>query len=98
MRISTGLAEIGFAGYADNRIASEKFYLWPQYNAGRVNQIRGVTRHTESNVIYSKPLGEDRDKIMELSRDRSGFEYTNTGRADRHASGIRPGALFDAIV
>jgi hypothetical protein len=98
MRISSGIAEIGLSRLTDNRIASEKFYLWPLYNAGKVQEIHGVTRWTDSNAVYTKPSSEDREKILALSRDNTNLEYSSYGNISKAASGIRPGSLFDAIV
>jgi hypothetical protein len=98
MRISSGMAEIGFNPVQGSRIASEQFYVWPLYNAGRVESIRGVTRRTESNVIYSKPSLQDREKILELAKERSFNEYSPSGRIGRPHAGLQPGSLFDAIV
>ena len=98
MRISTGIAEIGFTVPGSQRITSEQFYVWPLYNAGRVENIHGVTRRTDSNITYTKPSPEDRDRIMNLSRDRSLKEYSITGKLRNPANGIQPGSLFEAIV
>jgi hypothetical protein len=98
MRISSGMAEISFASQPGSRIASEQFYIWPLYNAGRVESIRGVTRRTESNITYSKPTQEDRERIMDLAKERSFNEYSPSGRIGRSQGGLQPGSLFDAIV
>ena len=98
MRISSGMAEIGFNALHGSRIASEQFYVWPLYNAGKVESIHSVTRRTESNVTYSKPSQEDRERIMDLARDRSFNEYSPSGKIGRPAAGFQPGSLFDAIV
>lgn len=97
MRISSGMAEIGFNNLPGMRVASEQFYVWPLYNAGRVESIQGVTRRTESNVIYSKPSPSDHDRIIDLAKDRSCSEYSATGRTGRAHCGLQPGSLFDAI-
>lgn len=97
MRISSGMAEIGFSNLPGMRVASERFFVWPLYNAGRVESIQGVTRRMESNVIYSKPSQPDHDRIMDFARDRSFSEYSPAGRTGRAHCGIQPGALFEAI-
>ena len=97
MRISTGMAEISFQNIPGSRIASEQFYVWPLYNAGRVESIHGVTRRTDSNITYTKPSQEDREKIMGLANERSFNEYSSAGRIGRAHGGLQPGSLFDAI-
>ncbi len=97
MRISSGMAEIGFANPLNNRIASEKFFVWPLYNAGKVENIHGVTRRTESNITYSKPSSEDRDRLLAIMNDNSHREYSPAGTFTRSSLGIQPGSFFDAI-
>jgi hypothetical protein len=97
MRISTGMAEIGFANPLNNRIASEKFFVWPLYNAGKVENIHGVTRRTESNIAYSKPTPEDRDRLLAMMDDHSQKEYSPAGTLRATTYGIQPGSFFDAI-
>ena len=96
MRISSGMAEINF-GNPPNRIASEKFYVWPLYNAGRVETIHGVMRRTESNVTYSKPTTEDRDRLLAMMNDNPQKEYSPAGTLRAKTYGIQPGSFFDAI-
>jgi hypothetical protein len=97
MRISSGMAEIGYGNLLSSRIASEKFYIWPLYNSGRVENIHGVTRRTESNITYSKPSSEDRDKLLAAMNDNSLQEYSPAGKYHRRSFGIHPGSFFDAL-
>ena len=85
------MAEIGFAAQGGQRIASERFYVWPLYNAGRVENIHGVARRTESNILYAKPSPEDRNRIMDLAKDRSFSEYSPSGRIGRTRCGSAAG-------
>ncbi len=96
MRISSGIAEISQHSYRNNRVENSKMYVWPVYNAGRVEQIRGITRKTDSNVVYSKPTVEDAEKIHKLVTENTMSEYTASGSQDMKVS-IEPGTLFDAI-
>ena len=91
------MAEIGFSGMVNSKIASEKFYVWPLYNAGRVENIHGVTRRTESNITYSKPSPEDHDKMLNLMKSNSHQEYSPSGISRKTAIGIQPGSFFDAL-
>ena len=96
MRISSGISEIGFNYGSGNRVVSEKFYVWPMYNAGRVEQIHSVAKRTEFNAMYSKPTAEDRQRVFSMYCDNSSFEYTSRGSRERADSAV-PGSLFDAI-
>jgi hypothetical protein len=92
MRISSGMAEIGF-----NNISAEKIYVWPQYNEGRVQNIRNIDRRTDPSAVYYKPSPRERERMLALYRETSYTEYSPAGRITRPAAGIRPGTLFDAI-
>ena len=98
MKISTGISEIGFNNLYANRTASEKFYIWPVYNAGHVDRIHGVARRTESNAVYSMPVAEDREKILAHVNDFTNREYSSSGKINRSYPAVQPGSLFDAIV
>ncbi|MBN2158058.1 MAG: hypothetical protein JW807_01590 [Spirochaetes bacterium] len=97
MRISAGIAEINVNNPAAPERASERFYVWPAYNAGRVQQVRGLTRRPEPEILYIKPSPEERDSILGMSKERSHHEYLPTGRIGRTAPYIRPGSLFEAL-
>jgi hypothetical protein len=97
MRISSGLAEINYNSPQTNRIVSEKIFTWPVYNAGKIEKIHGVTRHTESNITYSKPSVEDRIKLLSMSDSNAEMTYTQAGE-HRSSRAVAPGSLFDAIV
>ncbi len=97
MRISAGISEINLKSSLNNKAVNEKIYLWPQYGESKIEKVRGIVRRTDSNAIYSKPLREDREKI--LSRyNRIHQEYDSKGDVVRRKTTARPGLLFDAIV
>ncbi len=80
----------------ENRIRTERVYIWPQYGEGKVQKIRGVIRKTDSNGIYSKPVQEDREKV--LSRYNSyQREYNSRGNILKKHVNSQPGMLFDAL-
>ena len=97
MRISSGISEINFNLPLENRIQSERAFIWPVYNAGKVESIHGVTRRTDSNAIYAKPSAEDREKIIMLSSTRAEETYTQRGNRQSRQL-LQPGSLFDAVV
>jgi hypothetical protein len=98
MKISTGMSEIGFFQSQSNRIASEKFYVWPQYRDGKVDEIRSVGRKTDSNLIYFKPAPEERDKLLAQAGDFADHAYSSAGRISSSGTALLPGSFFDAIV
>ena len=71
--------------------------LKPSSGEGKVQKIRGVIRRTDSNAIYSKPLNEDRDKVLD---QYSSFhrEYNSRGNILKKHVNSEPGMLFDALV
>jgi hypothetical protein len=96
MRISTGVAEIALYKQG-NRVSPAKAYIWPEFPAGRIERIRGVTGKKEPGFFYTKPLPEEREKIFELMNDRKERGYTLTGKPLGFNPEITPGSLFDAI-
>ncbi len=97
MRISTGISEISFINRFDAAARAEKVYLWPVYGEGRVERIQGVTRRTEGNAIYSKPLPEEREKLLEIMNSAPSFRYAENGFKSA-TSPLPPGTFFDALV
>lgn len=97
MRISTGIADIAFSALQGTKAGSEKFFVWPLYNAGRIESIHGVSRRTESNAVYLKPSPEDRERILNLAKNQSENEYSSSGRLGSTPAWVRPGSLFDAL-
>jgi hypothetical protein len=97
MKISAGISEISLPRVQNNRIQSDKIYIWPQYGEGQVQKIRGVIRRTDSNAVYSKPVNEDRDKVL---RQYNSFhrEYNSSGTILKKHVNSEPGMLFDALV
>lgn len=98
MRISSGISEINFGAMSGIRPRDEKVYLWPVYGEGRVESIRGVTRRTEGNAVYSKPLPEEREKLLGLIDSSKASRYTQEGRLQSRVASLQPGSFFDAIV
>ncbi len=97
MRISTGIAELSFQNLQGTRPAADKFFVWPLYNAGRIDSIHGVSRRTESNALYLKPTPEDRDHILSIAKNHSEKEYYSSGRIGNTPAWVRPGSLFEAL-
>jgi hypothetical protein len=97
MRISSGISEIHFHTPMDSARPSERVFIWPLYNAGRVERLHGITRQTESNAIYAKPSSDDREKILMTLSSRSEVTYTDRGSQRSHQL-FGPGSLFDAVV
>ncbi|MBP7583174.1 MAG: hypothetical protein KBA61_04010 [Spirochaetes bacterium] len=98
MNISSGISEIRFGAMSGIRPRDEKVYIWPVYGEGRVERVQGVTRRTEGNAIYSKPLPEERAKLLDLIETSSVTRYTQEGRLQGRISSLQPGSFFDAIV
>jgi hypothetical protein len=98
MRISSGIAEVNLGAHYSNRITSEKAYIWPVYDAGKVNHVQGVTRRTESNVVYAKPLPEEHIRLLTEFDAPPSAEYDSRGKVGSHRSlACRPGTFFEAL-
>ncbi|HPI13791.1 MAG TPA: hypothetical protein PK875_05530 [Spirochaetota bacterium] len=98
MKISTGIAEVQLSTYQPTRIVSEKAFLWPAYNAGRITPIHGIMRQTESQAAYITPSPEERDRLLGELFNSPAPEYSANGRvfSNRYMS-YQPGTFFDAL-
>jgi len=97
MNVSSGLVEIGFNLMNGKKIAADTFYVWPHYNAGRVENIHGISRRNESAGAYYRPSPDERDRIQTLMHNSVYNQYSPSGGISRSVSGIRPGLLFDEV-
>jgi len=98
MRISTGIAELHLASAQSGRVKAEKAYLWPVYDAGKITNIHGVTKRTDSNSVYSKPLPEEHIRLLQELHNSPIAEYTPRGLAsERRSVSYQPGTFFDAL-
>jgi hypothetical protein len=98
MNISSGISEINFHSYTKGTSASEKVYIWPAYNNGKVESIHSVLKRTENNAVYTKPSPEERERIMDMIKNSKQYEYSSDGNIARNRFVLQPGSLFDAIV
>ncbi|HEY1407009.1 MAG TPA: hypothetical protein VF857_10405 [Spirochaetota bacterium] len=77
---------------------AEKVYLWPVYNAGKVDPVYRVTRELEGQVTYTKPTPEERDRLLSMNASTNPNEgYTASG-VRKKANPFTPGTFFDAYV
>jgi hypothetical protein len=97
MKISTGISEIGFNNFLSNNINHNKIYVWPRYNAGLVEKTHDVLHRTESDIVYTKPLPEDRERLLARLNDYSNQEYSYSGKVKTSFPALRPGSFFDAF-
>ena len=53
MNISTGLSEISFSRFSETSPVSNKTYIWPGYNQGKVQKMEGVaTLKVKVEVLF----------------------------------------------
>jgi hypothetical protein len=98
MKISGGISEITLPSATGN-VRSEKIFIWPRYNAGRVYRAQGVAGRTRSSVVYSKPTMEDHFKLLTSARNSYEIAYSAAGRiVVKNLSAYQPGSFFDALV
>jgi hypothetical protein len=98
MKISAGISEIALPS-AMGKVRSEKIFIWPRYNSGRVYRTRGVAGKTKSSVVYSKPAMEDHFKLLAFARNSHEIAYSAAGRTIvKNPSAYQPGSFFDALV
>lgn len=95
MNISSGVSEVG---YINNAGKAAKVYIWPNYNAGRIEPVRTVRSEEKDPYIYSKADEKTEKNIMKQIDDMSTATYNGRGRIMRNAgSAIAPGTLFSAL-
>lgn len=99
MKISAGLAEINAIQTSGKIGKTEKAFVWPVYNAGKVERIHSFARRTESNAYYSKPSNEDHLKLLDIYMQSEETEYTKSGITSKKTAISQPsGNFFDAVV
>jgi hypothetical protein len=77
---------------------TEKAYIWPVYDAGKLDHIHGVTQRTESNGIYAKPLPEEHIRLLQELREAPPAHYSARGlMSDKRLLAYTPGTFFDAL-
>jgi hypothetical protein len=95
MKISQGISEISLSHPAN--IRPGKAYLWPVYDAGKVDPIFRVSRELDGKIFYSKPAPSERDRLLQSDHTVYDNSYSSQGTR-RKISAFLPGTFFDAYV
>jgi len=95
MKISNGLSEISLNRFSETSPVSKKTYIWPEYNAGKVQKIEKAPQF-RGEPIYFKPDEAKRDEIMNLISNMEP-SYTSKGKMQASHPYIEPGSLFSAL-
>ncbi len=95
MMISSGMAEI----YSPQSLqGAQKTWLWPVYDAGKVDPVFRVTREIDGKGFYTKPTPEEKERLLGLIADKHNQSYTATGGIVQSGDvSFRPGTFFDAM-
>jgi hypothetical protein len=94
MMISSGISEI----YSTQTQGAQKTFLWPVYDAGKVDPVFRVARETDGKAYYSKPTEEERDRLLSAAEKTRGVSsYNSTGGIAHSSIGFKPGTFFDAL-
>ena len=95
MRISSGMAEISSPQAAQG---ARKTWLWPVYDAGKVDPVFRVTREIDGKGYYTKPTPEERERLLGMMAESRAQTYTPTGGIVQSGDvRFRPGTFFDAM-
>jgi len=93
MRISDGISAVVFSPVPNTKSVYEKVYLWPVYNAGRINKVDNVHRRIGYGNRYSIPV--ERDHSFNHSIQNNPYrEYTSEGTIDIRRTFTSPRGLF----
>jgi len=95
MRISQGISEISMSNTAN--IRANKMYLWPVYDAGKVDPIFRVSRELDGKIFYSKPAPGERDRLLQSAHTVYDNSYSPQGTRKK-VSAFLPGTFFEAYV
>ena len=98
MNVSSSVSVINLHGYASSRVTTDRYFVWPVYGEGKVEKIHGITRRTDGNAVYSKPIPEDHYRLMGLAGSAGEMQYDRSGRVQARSSIPEHGSFFDAIV
>jgi hypothetical protein len=94
MNISNGISEINFPGAA---YGTQKVWLWPVYNAGKIDPVFRVSRETDGQKVNNNVPPHDRERVIDETQKRAGQIYSSQGS---HIKSLcsPSGSLFDAYV
>lgn len=95
MNISTGLSEISFSRFSETSPVSNKTYIWPGYNQGKVQKITKAPEF-RGEPIYFKPTEEKKNEIMNLVTNLEPA-YNSDGKVQQARPYVEPGSLFTAL-
>lgn len=95
MNISNGLSEISFRRSGETSSVSNKSYIWPGYNAGKVQKITKAPEF-RGEPVYFKPTEDKKNEIMNLISSQEPA-YNSNGRMQNSRPYIEPGSLFTAL-
>jgi hypothetical protein len=96
MNIGSGLSEITSQGSAA-LYGTQKVYLWPVYNAGKVDPVFRVAREIDGHIYYNKTKPEDRPNIL-AEAGKSSIDLYGSNGAKTRSLMAPTGSLFDAYV
>lgn len=94
MMVSGGISEINLTS---GTYGPQKVYLWPVYNAGKVDPIFRITRELDGKAHYSKPTPEEKERLLSDMK-KKGFDTYSVGSNRVKNSPYSPGTFFDACV
>jgi hypothetical protein len=96
MNISSGLSSIGFNQISGPREIGNRLYLWPVYDAGRVQQLREISPR-QHPIDYIKPLESEAKRLFEdVNTAPAGFYNAQGIPSGKLYSSYLPGSFFDA--
>jgi hypothetical protein len=96
MNISSSISQVIYQTQLPGKILLKKAYLWPEYNAGKVQSIAPVHEKHEPDLAYIKRNSYNpKENILLNSPKDSGYNFK--GNIFSIPDSYTPGSIFEAL-
>jgi predicted class III extradiol MEMO1 family dioxygenase len=95
MKISGGISEVSLNSIIGSS-KPDKIYLWPNYDAGKVERVDKIVERPHADYYYSKPTEAEKYKLLDIMNTNM-KEYSSNGSINKKVI-LPPGSFFEALV
>ncbi len=97
MNISSSISQVIYQTQLPGKILLKRAYLWPEYNAGKVQSISHIHEKHEPNLNYIKRSSYDPAQENLFLNAPKDTEYNLKGNILIVPNNYTPGSLFEAL-